>query len=135
MFAVLHAADFALQSVIRTEPGLASRSVALFDDTRNKSLVRMANLSARTVGVELGMNAPQAVARCAALIIRTPNATAENEARAALHSAGFALSAALEDTAPGVCTVDLRGSNPARLMPSVHEAIAQLSVFGLTVTA
>src|SRR3954465_11670291 len=109
MYAVLQIADFALQAVLRTEPALANQPAALFDDTRNKSIVRATNAAARRAGVEHGMNAPQAVARCPALIIRTAHPAAETEARAALHAVAFTLSPAIEDTAPGICTVDLRG--------------------------
>lgn len=135
MFAVLHAADFALQAVLRTEPALNYRPVALFDDTSHKSLVRAVNLHAHRAGVELGMNAPQAVARCAGLIISTPRLAAEVEARATLHAVGFTLSPLIENTAPGVVTVDLRGANLARLIPTFTDALDQLKRFGLTVTA
>ena len=63
MFAVLHIADFALHAVLRTEPGLAGKPAALFVGTSKKSVVLAANPPARAVGVELGMTAPQAVAR------------------------------------------------------------------------
>ena len=135
MFAVFHAANFALQAVLRNEPFLNDgRAAALFDDTRNKSLVLEINSSARAVGIELHMSAPQAVARCPALIIRTPCPAAELEARATLHAVGFTLSPSLEDTAPGICTIDLRGANPTRLTATAGAAIAQLQAFGLIVT-
>jgi protein ImuB len=135
MFAVLHVADFALQAVLRTESALTNRPVALFGDTSHKSLVRAVNPHARRAGVGLGMNAPQAVARCPMLSICTPRTAAEAEARAAMHAVGFTLSPAIEDTAPGVCTVDLRGANLARLMSTITEALNQLKQFGLDVTA
>ncbi|MEO6992341.1 MAG: hypothetical protein ABI273_01815, partial [Lacunisphaera sp.] len=68
------------------------------------------------------------------LIIHTPRADAENETRAALHAVGFTLSPALEDTAPGVCTVDLRGANPTRLIATATAAFEQLRTLGLTAT-
>ena len=135
MYAVLLIADFALQAVLRTEPALASQPAALFDDTRNKSIVRAANPAARCAGVEIGMNAPQAVARCTALIIRTVRPAAEIEARAALHAVAFTLSPAIEDTAPGVCTVDLRGAKLAKLQAATTDVLAQLTHFGLAATA
>lgn len=134
MFAVLHVADFALQSVLRTDRTLIDRPTALFDDTRSKSLVRAVNSPAAHAGVRLGMNAPQAVARCAALSICTPRPTAEAEACAALHAVAFTFSPLIEATAPGVCTVDLRGAKFAQLMTVATDAIAQLNRFGLTAT-
>src|SRR3954466_7446391 len=109
MFAVLHIADFSLHAVLRTERTVARRSAALFSGTSKKSVVLAANPPARAVGVELGMTAPQAVARCPTLVIRSPNAAAEAEARAALLAVGLTLSPLVEDTARGVCTADLKG--------------------------
>ena len=134
MFAVLNIADFPLHAVLRTEPGTAGRPAALFASISKKSVVLAANPSARACGVELGMSAPQAVARCPALIIRTPNPAAENEARATLLAVGFTLSPAIEDTAPGICTVDLKGSS-TRPEPLASAALATLAEFGLPTTA
>ena len=134
MFAVLHIADFSLHAVLRTEAGLGGRPAALFATTTKKSAVLAANPPARACGVELGMSAPQAVARCPALIIRTPSSAAENEARAALLAVGFTLSPAIEDTAPGICTADLKGST-VRPEPLASSAIAELAQLGLPTTA
>jgi len=135
VFAVLHLADFALHAVLRTEPGLDGQPAALFADTGKKSVVLAANASARAAGVELGMNAPQAVARCPTLLIRAPQPTAETEARAALLALGFTLSPTIEDTAPGVCTIDVRGFLPGKLLPAVHATVARLVQLGLPATA
>ena len=86
MFAVLHVASFPLHAVLRTEAdsaGHAKRPAALFTGGGKKSIVFTANAAARAAGVEPGMTAPQAVARCPTLLIRTPNSAAEAEARAA----------------------------------------------------
>ncbi|PTX90943.1 DNA polymerase Y family protein [Opitutus sp. ER46] len=134
MYAVLHLAEFALQAVLRTEPGTAGQPAALFSDQTRKSLVLVANAPARAAGVISGMTAPQAVARSPHLIIRTPSPTAEADARAALLAVGFTLSPLVEDTAPGICTVDLKGSVPAQYGPASRAAVAQLAEFGLTTT-
>ncbi len=135
MFAVFHVADCALHAVLRTEPGTNGRPAALFDDSRRKSLLLAANPAARAAGVEPGMTAPQALARCATLVIRAPQPAAEAEARAALLAVGFTLSPLVEDTAPGVCTVDLRGTDPARRSRDAEAAVHQLRQFGLPATA
>jgi protein ImuB len=109
MFAVLHIVDFALHAVLRNEAGATTRPAALFSGTGKKSVVLAANARARVAGVEAGMTAPQAVARCAALLLRAPHRESEAEARAALLAVGFSLSPAIEDTASGICTVDLSG--------------------------
>jgi len=148
VFAVLHLADFALHAVLRNEPGVAhdpacpeqsrrehGRSAALFTGTGKKSVVLAANPAARAEGVELGMTAPQAVARCPALVIRTPQPAAEAEARAALLAVGFTLSPSIEDTAPGVCTADLKGADSAACPEQCRRAVAELARLGLPATA
>ncbi len=131
MFAVLHIADFALHAVLRNEPAQRHAPAALFSGGGNKSVILAVSPAACAAGVQRGMTAPQAVARCPRLLIRAPNASAESEARAALLAAGFALSPTIEDTAPGICTVDLRGAVPAQSKPAASLAIAQLDRLGL----
>lgn len=134
MFAVLHIAHFALQAVLRTEPGAGARPAALFSGSGKKSLVLAVNRGAGAAGVEPGMTAPQAVARCAGLVIRSPHPAAETEARGALLAVGLTLSPLVEDTAPGVCTVDLKGADWEKLRPLADAAIETLTHFGLPAT-
>lgn len=135
MFAVLQVGDFALQAVLRSEPAVASRPAALFAGTAKKSLVVATNAPARIAGVELGMTAPQAAARCPTVVIRTRSDAAETEARAALLAVGLTLSPCVEDTAPGVCTVDLRGVENAKLESLIQVALDELTHLGLPATA
>ncbi|MEO5961051.1 MAG: DNA polymerase Y family protein [Opitutaceae bacterium] len=135
MFAVLYIADFALSAVLRTEPGLAARPAALFANTSKKSLVLAANPAARAAGVELGMTAPQAVARCPTLVIRAPRSEAEADARAALLAIGFTLSPSVEDTVPGVCTVDVKGVDPGQGETALHRAVGELARLALPASA
>jgi protein ImuB len=81
------------------------------------------------------MTAPQAVARCPALLIRTPSTDAEAEARAALLAIAFTFSPAIEDTAPGLCTIDLRGSTREKFEPAAQTAVAELARLALPATA
>ncbi|HYP17517.1 MAG TPA: DNA polymerase Y family protein [Opitutus sp.] len=135
MFAVLHIADFALHAVLRLESAAASTPAALFAATSKRSIVLATNPAARTAGVELGMTAPQAVARCPALLIRTPQPAAETDARAALLTAGFTLSPALEATAPGICTAEVGGLEAGKRERLARHALAELMQLGLPATA
>lgn len=135
MFAVLHLADFALHAVLRTEPDVAGRPAALFSHHRKKSVVLATTSAARAAGVELGLTAPQALARCPALVIREPVALAEDEARATVLAIAFTLSPAIEDTSPGVCTIDLRGTALEKTLPAARAALAELARHGLPATA
>lgn len=130
MYAVLHVADFALQAILRTESDGQTTAAALFDDTTRKSVVLAANPNARAAGVFPGMTASQAVARCPTLRIRTALPDAEAEARAVLHAIGFTISPRIEDTAPGVCTIDLTGATAAHYNPALDAAVRQLQRHG-----
>jgi protein ImuB len=134
MFAVLHLAHFPIQAVLRHEPALVSAPVALFDPAQKKSLVLATNPLARAAGVEIGMTAPQAMARCPRLISRTAHADHEKEAHATLLAVGFTLSPLIEDTAPGVCTADLKGSAPAQYQRLAHAALTRLRALGFEAT-
>lgn len=135
MFAVLHLADFALHAVLRTAHAAPGRPHALFADTGKKSILLAATAAARAAGVEPGMTAPQAVARCPALVIHVPNATAEAEARAALLAVAFTLAPTIEDTAPGLCTVSLTGADPEKTLTAAHAAVTTLAGLALPASA
>ncbi len=135
MFAVLHLADFALHAVLRTTPHDTTSPVALFSAHRKKSVVLAATASAQAMGVTVGMSAPQAVARCPPLVILAPSSVAEAEARASLLAVAASLAPTLEDTAPGVCTVDLRGNDLTQTLPAARRAVTTLADHGLPACA
>ncbi len=135
MYTVLHLPDFFVQAVLRTETVELTRPAALFAENTKKSLVIATNAAARAVGVELQMTAPQAVARCPALLIRIRHPAAEADARAALIAVGFTLSPLIEHTAPGVCTIDLRGTDPRQHAATSSAAVTQLERLGFNATA
>lgn len=108
---------------------------ALFTGTTKKSVALAVNAPARAAGVAPGMSAPQAVARCAALLIRTPAPAAEADARAALLAAAFLISPHAEATAPGLVTLDAHGLAPVARLPACQAALARLALLGLHATA
>ena len=134
MFAVLHLHDFALHSVLRISHAAPGKPHALFAGTGKKSVLLAATPCAHTAGVELGMTAPQAVARCPTLVIHAPNATAESEARAALLAVAASLSPTFEDTAPGVCTISLTGADLQKTFSFAQAAVASLADLALPAT-
>lgn len=109
MFAAIFIPNFCLQSVLRHEPELASRAVALIDpDPIKPSLVQVTS-AARSRGVCEGLTASQAMARCGDLIIRTRSPTQEQAATEVLLQTAYAFSPNVESTAPGVCTMESKG--------------------------
>jgi protein ImuB len=135
MFAVLHLADFSLQAVLRIERDLAGRAVALVDETLRTPVVIACTAEASARGVEQGLTAPQAMARCADVIIRTRQPAAEIDARAGLLAAAFSVSPQVEDTADGTCTMNVSGLPAERREPAVFAALEQLRQLGLAATA
>jgi len=108
---------------------------ALFSGTTKRSVALAVNAPARAAGVTPGLSAPQAVARCADLLIRAPHPDAEAEARALLLAAAFTVSPHVEDTAPGVATLDVAGLAPHTRGPACAAALSRLALLGLHATA
>jgi protein ImuB len=135
MFAVIYIRAFSLQAVLRIEPERVGLPVALMDATGRSPRILACTASALAAGVEPGQTAPQAMARCASVVLRTVQPEAEAEARAALLAAAGSISPQVEDTAPGVCTLQVAGVFPEKRETVIQAALAQLQQLGLTGTA
>jgi protein ImuB len=109
VLAVLYIRDFVLQAALRSEPELGNRPVALVDPQLSKPTIMQATQAARQHGVVAGLTASQAMARCPGLLIKSRNAAQELSATEVLLQSAYAFSPRLESTAPGICTMDLRG--------------------------
>ncbi|HWN97105.1 MAG TPA: hypothetical protein VNT99_18895, partial [Methylomirabilota bacterium] len=91
---------------------IASAAVALIDFTPqniSKAVVLECTEAAKAAGICAGLTAPQAMARCAGLILKSRSLAAEQEAANILLQTAYAFTPHIEQTAPGVCTIDLRG--------------------------
>src|SRR5512140_1089135 len=109
MFAVAYVPQFALQAVLRHEPELWAKPVALVDPAaRTPALCEMTE-AARAAGLTEGLTPTQAMARCCHILVRPRSPAQETVAMTALIDCAYAFSPYLEATAPGVCTLDLRG--------------------------
>ena len=109
MFAVLFIPNFSLQAVLRHEPELLSGAVALVDPALPKPAIVQLTAAARAQGVCEGLTASQAMARCAELIIKSRSLARETVATEVLLQTAYAFSPNIEATAPGVCTMELKG--------------------------
>jgi protein ImuB len=118
MFAVVHAPAFGLQAVVRHEPGMAARPLALVDPALANPRVVSLNAVARANGVEEGLTAPQAMARCAGVVVRHRSVAAEDASRDALLQGAHAFSPGIEWTADGCVTLDMRGLSDPGPEPS-----------------
>ncbi len=115
-------------------PLATSHPFALVSSDTRKALILQANAAARAAGVEIGMTAPQAQARCGCILLRSRSPGAEEEARQLLLICGLDVAPLIEDTAPGVCTIDLSGVNAADRSSHLGRAVCQLREQGLHAT-
>jgi protein ImuB len=135
MFAVLRIPAFALQAILRVEPALAGRPVALVIPSGRGSVIGECSDAAAAAGVLPGYSTPRAQARCPDIILRPRQPDLEHEATEALLAAAFAVTAYVEKTAPGVCTLGLELLAPPRRTPALHQALAQLTGLGFASSA
>lgn len=108
MFAVIYLPQFSLQAVLRHEPALWTKAVALVDSGERAPVVCEMTDAARAAGVAAGLTPTQAMARCSSVLMRPRSPGQENAATAALLQCAYAFSPNLERTGPGLCTLDLR---------------------------
>ncbi|GAB5559529.1 MAG: hypothetical protein SynsKO_11760 [Synoicihabitans sp.] len=134
-FATLLVSNFSLQALLRTQPNLLDRPLALLDGDHRRATIIALTTPARQAGVVTGLTAPQALSRCSDLKLHQRNDGADDEASAALLAAAAALSPLVEDTAPGVATIDVTALPQAQRQPRLEAALARLDQLGLTATA
>lgn len=107
-FAAILLAQFPLQAALRLRDDAWAQPIAIVEGSTEKGRVLEATDAAAAYGVRRGMASTQAMARCAVLRL-WPRSMAQEEALSALllETAGT-LSPFLEDTAEGLCVLDLR---------------------------
>src|SRR4029453_6520867 len=128
--AVIHVPDFELQAVLRHEPELRERPVALVENTipaattashpdiaRNydgedaqrtaKAHIIQLTRAALDCGVQPGMSVSQGQARCRDLLVRSRSPSAEQSAQAVLLECAWSVSSFVENTATGLVTLQL----------------------------
>jgi protein ImuB len=109
-FASIFVPNFMVQAVVRSEPALRERAVALVDGTAPVWSVVGVNEEASKAGIELGMTKSQAQQFCD-IEIRHRSRAQEKAAHAALMDLGWSVSPRIEDTAPETIVLDLAGLN------------------------
>jgi protein ImuB len=128
-YAVLAVPDFGLHALLRGDPALAGRAVALVGGEGRRARVMAATPEAH--GVAAGLAATLAMARCPGVVLRPRDPGSESEAQRLLVAAAFTLAPSVESTGAGCCTVDLRGADPARTRSLMGLRVAELGAAGL----
>jgi len=133
MFAAIYLPDFELQAVLRHEPELWNKPVALLDDGEAKATILQLTPSAAEAGVTGGMTASQGLARCLSLIIKSRQPVQEKIAEEILLHHAATLAPEIEATVPGVCTVHFTTRKNCR--ENVERVLRQLAALQLTAQA
>ena len=107
-FVSIYVPDFSIQAVVRTEPTLRQRAIALLEGCPPLERVVAINEAAARAGLDLGMTKAQA-AQFPSLEIRQRSPLKELSTHAALLDLGWSVSPRVEDTVVDSIVVDLTG--------------------------
>ena len=107
-FASIFIPNLMVQAVVRSEPSLRDRALALVDGTSSIQTVIGLNEAASKAGVKLAMTKSQAQ-QFGEIEIRHRSRTQEKIAHAALLDLGWSVSPRVEDTAADTVVLDLAG--------------------------
>ncbi len=125
MFATIYLPDFFLQAAMRHQTELLGQPVALIGDEDKKAVIIQLNAAAAAAGVRIGMSPSQGLARTLALVVKVRSSAQEKILQdILLHLAGT-LSPYVEETAPGIATVQF--TDPKKLSEKVTRVVAQLA--------
>jgi len=108
MFACIYIADFPVEAIVRSEPLLRERAVAVLEGKPPSTRVIALNEHARRMGMEVGMTKLQAAIFTPA-VLRERSIEQEKSAHSALLDMAFGFSPRVEDTANGRLLLDLAG--------------------------
>src|SRR5882762_1378153 len=111
MFACIFIPDFSVQAIIRFEPELRDRSVAVLTGRPPLEKVVALNERARQTGVEAGATKSQLEA-WENLVLRARSESQETSAHAALLDCAQSVSPEIEDSSPGTVLLNLGGLEP-----------------------
>src|SRR6202521_2969946 len=111
MFACIFIPDFSVQAIIRFEPELRARSVAVLTGRPPLEKVAALNERGRQSGVEVGATKSQLEA-WENLVLRARSESQETSAHAALLDCAQSFSPEVEDSSPGTVLLNLGGLEP-----------------------
>lgn len=107
-FSSIYVPEFSIQAVVRAEPVLRHRAIALIEGHPPLERVVARNEAAARMGIDLGMTKSQA-AQFPSIKIRQRSRIEERSTHAALLDLGWSVSPRVEDTAVDSIVVDLAG--------------------------
>ena len=105
MFATIYLPNFYLQAATRHQSELREKAIALIEEQERKPLIIQLNDAAENAGIRKGMTPSQALARSLRVVIKVRAPMQEKSIQEILLHYAFTLSPFVEDTSPGVCTI------------------------------
>jgi nucleotidyltransferase/DNA polymerase involved in DNA repair len=131
-YACIFVPDFPVEAVLRAEPELRARPVAVLEGKPPLQKVLGVNEKARQLGIEPGMSKIQ-VEPCTELTLRARSPLQEAAAHAALLDCAQSFSPRVEDTAPDTVILDLAGLEslfgpPARIARDLARRASDLGL-------
>src|SRR3954447_22422150 len=108
MFAAIFIPDFALEAIVRAEPLLRERPVAVLERAPPLERVIIANAKAQTAGAMVGLTKAQAE-QAPGVLLRSRSSNQEAAAHAALLDCAHAFSPRVEDAAADTVLLDIAG--------------------------
>ncbi len=108
MFATIYLPNFYLQAATRHQRELGEKPLALIEEQQRKPLIIQLNDAAEKAGIRKGMTPSQALARSLRVVIKVRASTQEKSIQEILLHHAFTLSPFVEDTAPGICTIQFK---------------------------
>ena len=93
------------------------------------------NHAAEVAGVQLGTSTSQALARCPDLVLYARSIPQEQRLEESLLQIVYRHSPFIENSGPGICTLDLRGKRVRKHLPWLQELLAQIRSLGLRAQA
>src|SRR5215813_14454103 len=124
MFATIYLPNFCLQASMRHQLELCEKPVALIEEHERKPVIIQLNDAAENAGIRKGMTPSQALARSLRVVIKVRAPMQEKSIQEILLHYAFTLSPFVEDTAPGVSTVQF--TDCRNLSENVCRVVAQL---------
>src|SRR3954467_9052428 len=132
MFAAIFIPDFALEAIVRAEPLLRERPVAVLEGAPPLERVMIANAKAQTAGAVIGLTKAQAE-QARGVVLRSRSSDQEAAAHAALLDCAHAFSPRVEDAAADSVLLDIAGldrifGSPQKIARDLARKISEIGL-------
>src|SRR4051812_2163577 len=132
MFAAIFIPDFPLEAIVRAEPLLGERAVAVLEGAPPLERVIIANANAQVAGVVNGLTKAQAE-QSPKVVLRARSGEQEAAAHAALLDCAHSFSPRVEDAAPDTVLLDIAGlerlfGTPQKIARDLGGQISQIGL-------